>query len=80
MARMSELLALRKVCKGYSRGERRAQVLVDASLEIDAREIVAVVGEREAGKTTLLRIAAGIEAPRCGGGVAGRPEHRSILH
>ncbi len=66
MARMSELLALRKVCKGYSRGERRAQVLVDASLEIDAREIVAVVGEREAGKTTLLRIAAGIEAPDAG--------------
>ncbi len=61
MATMSELLALRRVCKGYPRGERRAQVLVDASLEVDAREIVAVVGGREAGKTTLLKIAAGIE-------------------
>jgi hypothetical protein len=31
---MGELLALRGVCKGYARGERRLQVLVDVSLEV----------------------------------------------
>jgi predicted ABC-type transport system involved in lysophospholipase L1 biosynthesis ATPase subunit len=61
MAAMGEPLALRGVCKGYARGERRLQVLVDASLEVCAGEIAAVVGSREEGKTTLLKIAAGIE-------------------
>jgi lipoprotein-releasing system ATP-binding protein len=63
---MGELLALREVCKGYARGERRSRVLVDASLEVRAGEIAAVVGSREEGKTTLLKIAAGIEPPDAG--------------
>lgn len=61
VAAMGELLALRRVCKGYTRGKRRAQVLVDASLEVSTGEVAAVVGSREEGKTTLLKIAAGIE-------------------
>ncbi|MGH2852803.1 MAG: ATP-binding cassette domain-containing protein [Solirubrobacteraceae bacterium] len=63
---MSELLALRGVCKGYTRGERRMRILVDATLEIGQGEVAAVVGSREEGKTTLLKIAAGIEAPDAG--------------
>jgi predicted ABC-type transport system involved in lysophospholipase L1 biosynthesis ATPase subunit len=63
---MGELLSLRGVFKGYPRGERRLQVLANASLEVGAREIVAVVGAREEGKTTLLKIAAGIEQPDMG--------------
>jgi predicted ABC-type transport system involved in lysophospholipase L1 biosynthesis ATPase subunit len=63
---MSELLALRGVCKGYSRGERTMRVLVDASLALEPGEIVAVVGSRGEGKTTLLKIAAGIETPDAG--------------
>jgi ABC-type lipoprotein export system ATPase subunit len=63
---MSELLALRGVCKGYARGERTMQVLVDVTLEIGRGEVVAVVGSRGEGKTTLLKIAAGIEAPDTG--------------
>jgi predicted ABC-type transport system involved in lysophospholipase L1 biosynthesis ATPase subunit len=59
---MAELLALRGVYKGYPRGERRMQVLGDVSLEVRAGEIAAVVGAREEGKTTLLKIAAGIES------------------
>jgi putative ABC transport system ATP-binding protein len=59
---MAELLALREVCKGYARGERRSQVLANVSLEVQAGEIAAVVGSREQGKTTLLKIAAGIES------------------
>ncbi len=63
---MSELLALRGVCKGYARGERTMRVLVDASLSLAPGEVAAVVGSREEGKTTLLKIAAGIEAPDAG--------------
>ncbi len=59
---MAELLALRGACKGYARGEHRLQVLLDASLELRSGEIAAVVGGRREGKTTLLKLAAGIES------------------
>jgi len=41
-------------------------VLDDASLAIDAGELVAVWGMRGSGRTTLLRLAAGIDAPDAG--------------
>jgi predicted ABC-type transport system involved in lysophospholipase L1 biosynthesis ATPase subunit len=63
---MGELLALRSVRKGYARGERTVRVLADISLEVGAQEVVAIVGAREEGKTTLLKIAAGIETPNAG--------------
>jgi lipoprotein-releasing system ATP-binding protein len=63
---MSELLALRGICKEYARGKRTMRVLVDASLALAPGEVVAVIGSREEGKTTLLKIAAGIEAPDAG--------------
>jgi predicted ABC-type transport system involved in lysophospholipase L1 biosynthesis ATPase subunit len=63
---MAELLRLRGVCKGYARGERRSQVLLDVALELGAGEVAAVVGGRREGKTTLLKIAAGIESPDTG--------------
>ncbi len=69
---MGELLSLEGVCKGYRRGARRFSVLVDVSLEVGAGEIVAVVGPRHAGKTTLLKIAAGLEEPDDGGVRFGR--------
>ena len=68
---MAELLAMRGACKGYARGEHRSQVLVDVSLEVRPGEIAAVVGGRREGKTTLLKVAAGIESAGCGGGVVG---------
>jgi predicted ABC-type transport system involved in lysophospholipase L1 biosynthesis ATPase subunit len=60
---MGELLSLEGVCKDYRRGARRFSVLVDVALEVGPGEIVAVVGPRHAGKTTLLKIAAGLEEP-----------------
>jgi predicted ABC-type transport system involved in lysophospholipase L1 biosynthesis ATPase subunit len=56
-----ELLAMRGACKGYARGEHTSQVLVDVSLEVHPGEIAAVVGGRREGKTTLLKVAAGLE-------------------
>ncbi len=58
----AELLAIRGACKGYARGERRSQVLVDVSLEVRPGEIAAVLGGRREGKTTLLKVAAGLES------------------
>jgi ABC-type lipoprotein export system ATPase subunit len=57
------LLSLEGVCKSYWRGRHELVVLDDVSVEIDAGELVAVFGQRASGKTTLLRIAAGIEPP-----------------
>jgi putative ABC transport system ATP-binding protein len=53
------VLALDGVCKGFDRGDDRLRVLVDVSLSVAAGEIVAVVGTRDQGKTTLLRVASG---------------------
>jgi ABC-type multidrug transport system ATPase subunit len=58
------LLELEHVGKRYRRGERVA--LDDVSLVIDAGEMVTVWGERRSGRSTLLRVAAGIEAPDTG--------------
>ncbi len=60
---MAELLSVRGVSKGFVRGDRPLRVLVDVSLEVATGEIVAIVGSRDSGKTTLLRVAAGMERP-----------------
>jgi putative ABC transport system ATP-binding protein len=60
---MTELLSIEGVSKSYRRGERRLRVLHDLSLAVREAEIVAVVSSRFEGKSTLLRIAAGIEEP-----------------
>jgi putative ABC transport system ATP-binding protein len=63
---MGELLSLEGVYKSYRRGARRFSVLVDVALEVRPGQIVAVIGPRHAGKTTLLKIAAGLEKPDAG--------------
>jgi ABC-type nitrate/sulfonate/bicarbonate transport system ATPase subunit len=58
---MPRLLACRGVRVGYRQGGRAGLILEDVSLDIDAKQTVAVVGQRWEGKTTLLRVAAGME-------------------
>lgn len=60
---MSDVLAFEKVSKSYRRGVGRQRVLIDASFAIEAGQLAAVIGDRFGGKTTLLRLAAGMEAP-----------------
>lgn len=61
---MEGLLALRNVWLSYPRGRRHVvRVLMDVSLDVYASEVVAVLAQRAQGKTSLLRIAAGIERP-----------------
>lgn len=56
------LLDLERVSKRYREGELEHLVLREVSLQIDAGEIAMVWGRRGSGRSTLLRIAAGIEA------------------
>lgn len=58
------LLVLDGVWKRYPRGERGIHervALHDVSLELEDGELVAVLGRRQSGRTTLLQVAAGIE-------------------
>lgn len=55
------LLELERVGKHYKRDSRVA--LEDVSMEMHAGEMVVIWGERQSGRSTLLRIAAGIETP-----------------
>ncbi len=64
---MGELLSLREVRLHYARGARHVvRVLEGVSLKVRAGEVVCVWAQRGQGKTTLLRVAAGLERP--GGG------------
>jgi ABC-type multidrug transport system ATPase subunit len=60
------LLALEHVSRRYGRGSREHSALHDVSLEIEAGELVAVWGRRRSGRSTLMRIASGMEAPDSG--------------
>jgi branched-chain amino acid transport system ATP-binding protein len=56
------LLAVRDLCAGYG----TIEVLHGVSLELDAGEIVALLGSNGAGKTTTLRALTGLVRPRAG--------------
>lgn len=61
---MSEpVLVLDGVWKGFDRGGRPVSVLEDVSLQVFEREVVSIIGTKDQGKSTLVRIAAGFERP-----------------
>jgi putative ABC transport system ATP-binding protein len=57
------LLELAGVGKRYGRGQLERVALRGVSLELGAGELLAVWGRRNSGRSTLLRIAAGLEPP-----------------
>lgn len=63
---MDPLLSLKGVSKSYWRGPREVKVLQDVSLDIHPGELIAVWGQRRSGKTTLLKVGAGLEEPDVG--------------
>ena len=60
------LLSLDGVTKRYARGYREVDALTGIDLEVEPGDFVAIWGGSRSGKTTLLRIAAGIESPDAG--------------
>jgi putative ABC transport system ATP-binding protein len=63
---MTPLLSFRHVSKSFPDGDREVVVLDRVSLNIDAGSSVGIFGARRTGKSTLLRMAAGIELPDSG--------------
>ncbi len=60
------LLALERVSKRYGSGAQERIALSEVSLELHEGELVGVWGLRRSGRSTLLRLAAGIEHPDSG--------------
>lgn len=63
---MSSILRLDKISKTYEQGGEALTVLKNASFEIKAGEIVALVGPSGSGKSTLLHIAGLLDSPSSG--------------
>jgi heme exporter protein A len=61
-----EHLAFVDVCKGYGAGSAREVVLDDFSLTLRAGMGIALMGANGSGKSTVLRLAAGLVTPDCG--------------
>jgi ABC-type lipoprotein export system ATPase subunit len=57
------LLSVEGVSKRFRRGGREIVALHDISMSVSARELTIVLGTRRSGRSTLLRIAAGLERP-----------------
>jgi ABC-type lipoprotein export system ATPase subunit len=77
---MDPLLSLRGVSKSYWRGLREVKVLQDVSLDIHAGELVAVWGQRRSGKTTLLKLASGLEDPDAGAVLMSGQDLKTLTH
>jgi ABC-type ATPase involved in cell division len=60
------LLSLEHVTKRLRRGRLERTAVKDVSLEVEQAEMVAVWGPRRSGRSTLLRLAGGLELPEEG--------------
>jgi lipoprotein-releasing system ATP-binding protein len=63
---MSEVLRLENITRRYREGEGQLEVFSGLDLSVKSGEIVALVGQSGAGKSSLLHIAGLLEAPTSG--------------
>lgn len=63
---MSELLRLENVSRRYKEGEGQLEIFRDLNMTLRAGEVVALVGQSGAGKSSLLHMAGLLEAPSAG--------------
>lgn len=87
--RMALLLSLTEVTKRHVDGRRDLVVLDRVSLEIDHGDFVGMWGPKRSGKSTLLRVMAGVEQPDSGeigfdgrrvSGMSARERSRLLRH
>src|SRR5204863_7993061 len=71
----------RQLAKSYLSGDRRIEVLRDATLEVAPGETVSIRGESGSGKSTLLNLLSGLDTPDTGtiqwAGAAPTPDRRA---
>ena len=60
------MIAISGVGMRYASGDRSVEVLADVTLEIPARQFVAIAGPSGSGKSTLLGLIAGLDRPSTG--------------
>jgi len=63
---MSSLLEVRGLCKTYSTGANRVEVLKGIDLNLDAGTTTALVGASGAGKSTLMHLLGALDRPTSG--------------
>ena len=63
---MAEMLRLENISRRYKEGEGQLEVFRDLNMNLEAGEIVALVGPSGSGKSSLLHIAGLLEAPSAG--------------
>ena len=63
---MSNILSLRQISRTYTSAGQPLTVLNNATLELAAGELTALVGPSGSGKTTLLQIAGLLDSPQSG--------------
>jgi lipoprotein-releasing system ATP-binding protein len=63
---MAEMLRLENVSRRYKEGEGQLEIFRDLNMTLQAGEVVALVGQSGAGKSSLLHMAGLLEAPSAG--------------
>ena len=63
---MAPLISLRDVSKTYFNGDIAVEVLHHISLDIEAGEFVAIIGQSGSGKSTLMNILGCLDQPTSG--------------
>ena len=59
-------LQIQNVCKSFGYGKASKQVLRDVSFDLHSGEFVALVGSSGSGKSTVMRLIAGLDRPSSG--------------
>lgn len=66
MAATTALLSCQSLSKSYQEGDKTTQVLQQVNFDMQAKELVAIVGSSGSGKSTLLHLLGGLDTPDSG--------------